>query len=60
MRITNTLHLGEFWISAALLKEAHRDPTQKIVERPVPPRFDRDGNFTDLSEEPADVDLDIR
>lgn len=60
MRIRNTLHLGEFWISAALLKEAHRDPTQEIVERPVPPRFDRDGNFTDLSEEPADVDLDIR
>jgi Lactate racemase N-terminal domain len=44
MRITNTLHLGEFWVSTALLDEVERDPTQLILAGPHAVPFDSAGN----------------
>lgn len=48
LRIRNTLQLGEFWISPALLEEARRDPSQEIVDAAAPIPFDTDGNLPDL------------
>ncbi len=52
MRIKNTLKLDEFWVSPALLAEAHQDPSQHALIDPQPPRFDEHGNF-DLRHEAA-------
>jgi len=49
MRITNTLHLGEFWVSTALLDEVERDPTQQILAGPHAVPFDAAGNVVALS-----------
>jgi hypothetical protein len=49
MRITNTLHLGEFWVSTALLDEVERDPTQQILAGPQAVPFDSAGNVLALS-----------
>ena len=51
MRITNTLQLGEFWVSTALLDEVERDPTQQIVAGPQAVPFDSAGNVVALSHE---------
>jgi hypothetical protein len=44
MRITNTLQLGEFWASTALLDEVERDPSQQILAGPHAVPFDAAGN----------------
>jgi len=45
MRIKNTLRLGEFWVSTALLDEVERDPTQHILDGPAAVPFDPAGNL---------------
>jgi hypothetical protein len=45
MRIKNTLHLGEFWVSPGLLDQVVADPTQEIVAEPAPLPFDQEGNL---------------
>ena len=49
MRITNTLRLGEFWVSTALLDEVERDPAQQILAGPEAVPFDSAGNVVALS-----------
>jgi hypothetical protein len=49
MRITNTLQLGEFWVSEALLDEVERDPTQQLLAGPQAVPFDAAGNVVALS-----------
>jgi hypothetical protein len=51
MRIRDTLHLGEFWASAALLEDIRQDPTQHILAEPRAVPFDDAGNLTDLGPE---------
>jgi hypothetical protein len=51
MRITNTLRLGQFWVSSALLDEVRADPAQSVLEGPDPVEFDSEGNLRDLSRE---------
>lgn len=53
MRIKNTLRLGEFWVSPALLDEVRQDPTQQILDDARPLPFDGEGNLRDLSREPV-------
>jgi hypothetical protein len=48
MRIKNTLRLGEFWVSTALLGEVERDPSQQILAGPVAVPFDSSGNLLAL------------
>jgi hypothetical protein len=45
MRIKNTLHLGEFWVSPGLLDQVVADPTQEIAAEPAPLPFDQEGNL---------------
>lgn len=45
VRIQDTLHIEEFWISRALLDCVMDDETITVVEPPVEPLFDADGNF---------------
>ncbi len=47
MRITNTLRLDEFWVSAALLGEVERDPNLQLLAGPGPMAFDAEGNLSD-------------
>lgn len=49
LRIANTLRLGEFWVSPALLSEVDADPTQAVIDEPAPPAFDEEGNLRDLA-----------
>src|SRR2546425_318775 len=51
MRITNTLRLGEFWVSRALLDEVARDPTQQILAGPAAVSFDAAGNVLAVSDQ---------
>ena len=44
VRILDTLHLGQIWISEALLPEAEADPNVEILSAPVPLPFDEKGN----------------
>lgn len=53
LRIKNTLRLGEFWVSTALLDEVRHDPAQYILAGPAPLPFDQAGNLTDLVPEPV-------
>lgn len=45
VRILDTLHLGQIWISEALLPEAEADPNVEILSAPVPLPFDEKGNL---------------
>src|SRR5207249_11833710 len=45
MRIKNTLRLGEFWVSTALLDEVDRAPTQHILDEAAAVPFDPAGNM---------------
>jgi hypothetical protein len=45
VRIRDTLHLGELWISEALLDEARANPDLTIEGRPEPMRFDDAGRL---------------
>jgi hypothetical protein len=58
MRITNTLHLGAFWVSTALLDEVERDPTQQILAGPHAVPFDAAGNLADVAA-PADTRVPV-
>jgi hypothetical protein len=48
MRIRNTLELGEFWVSAALLDDVLANPALHVVTRPQPFALDDAGNLMDL------------
>src|SRR5262249_36859713 len=48
MRIPNTLRLGEFTISTALLDDARADARVEILDDPAPLPFDDDDNLLDL------------
>jgi hypothetical protein len=58
MRITNTLQLGEFWVSTALLDEVKRDPTQQLLAGPAAVPFDAAGNLADVAA-PADTRVPV-
>jgi hypothetical protein len=45
VRIVNTSHLSELWISEALLPAARALPTLEILGDPAPPAFDAAGNL---------------
>jgi len=45
VRIHSTLHLGEFWISPALLEEARNISNLEIAGGPEPMQFDEAGNL---------------
>jgi len=45
VRIGNTLHLMEYWISPGLLDEAHAVPGLELLGAPEPMSFDSSGNF---------------
>jgi hypothetical protein len=49
VRIVDTLHLEEFWVSAALLPEVQRNPDLHVISGPRAPAFDADGNLLDLT-----------
>ena len=49
MRITNTLRLGEFWVTRALLDLVERDPAQQILAGPEAVPFDAAGNVLAIS-----------
>jgi hypothetical protein len=48
MRVRNTLELGEFWLSAALVDDVLATPTLHVVTRPQPLALDDAGNLMDL------------
>ncbi len=45
VRIKDTLHLGEIWISEAMLEEAKAMPDIEILSEPAPFAFDENGNL---------------
>ena len=47
VRIKDTLHLGEIYISEALLAEARANPAIEICGEPTDMRFDAQGNLLD-------------
>ena len=49
MRITNTLRLDRFWVSASLLDQVAAHPHLRVVEPARPLAFDADGNLPELA-----------
>lgn len=49
VRIPDTLHLDEIWISEALLPEAADNPALQIISAPSPIPFDAAGNLSDFT-----------
>jgi hypothetical protein len=49
VRIKNTLHLDEFWVSSGLLEEVAKNPTLQVFQGPGPVKFDQEDNLADLS-----------
>lgn len=47
VRIKNTLHLSELWVSEALVEEVSKLPNVTIVGEPEEMQFDADGNLMD-------------
>ncbi len=45
VRVRNTLHLGDLWISEALLDEARANPAITVLGEPQPMRFDEAGRL---------------
>ena len=45
VRIRDTLHLGEIWISAALLPQAREHPDVELLAPPAPMAFDDRGDL---------------
>jgi len=45
VRIKDTLHLGEIWISESMLEEAKAMPDIEILTEPAPFAFDENGNL---------------
>jgi hypothetical protein len=50
VRIHDTLHLEEFWVSRALVEAEQSGVTLAVIEPPRPLVFDADGNIADLGE----------
>jgi hypothetical protein len=48
VRLQDTLHLEEFWVSPALLEADGEVGALTVIEPPKPPVFDVDGNLVDL------------
>lgn len=48
VRIRDTLHLGEIWVSPSILDEVQDDPRFTVLEMPKPMAFDKNGNFFPL------------
>ena len=48
VRIANTLHVGEIYISESMLEEAREHPSVVVVSEPQPWVFDASGNFSDI------------
>jgi hypothetical protein len=49
VRISNTLQVGEIWISECMLEEALRNPQISVLSKPKKLSFDANGNLTDLA-----------
>ncbi|ARU63769.1 hypothetical protein CBW65_03290 [Tumebacillus avium] len=49
VRIQDTLHLGEIWISESMLSDAERQDEIEIIGEPQEFPFDEQGNLTDLA-----------
>lgn len=45
VRIRDTLHLGEIWVSPSILEEVRNDPRFTVVEEAKPMSFDKNGSF---------------
>jgi hypothetical protein len=45
MRIRDTMHMGEIWVSEALLNEVRKNPNMEIIGEPEEIPFDTDGNL---------------
>ena len=45
VRIKNTVKLGKIWISEAMLADAEKDPTIRILTEPMEMEFDEAGEF---------------
>lgn len=45
VRIKNTLHIGEYWVSSGLLDEVRSDSRQRVLGDPAPFAFDAAGNL---------------
>jgi len=45
VRIANTLHIGEIYISESLLAEAEKQPDVKVLSKPAKLSFDSNGNL---------------
>jgi hypothetical protein len=56
VRIANTLHVGEIYISQPMLEEAGKHPNIVVLGDPEPWKFDYAGNLTDITKWPAHVD----
>jgi hypothetical protein len=50
LRIKNTLHVSEFWVSPTLLDEVRQDAAQRVTAEPRPLPFDAAGDLTDLAD----------
>jgi lactate racemase-like protein len=50
VRVRNTLHLGDLWISEALLGEARANPDLTVLGEPQPMRFDGAGRLSNAWE----------
>jgi Lactate racemase N-terminal domain len=50
VRVRNTLHLGDLWISEALLGEAGANPDLTVLGEPQPMRFDDAGRLSNAWE----------
>jgi len=55
VRIPNTLHVGEIYVSESMLEEARRHLNMVVVGDPEPWVFDDAGNLTDIGRWPAHV-----
>ena len=45
IRIHDTLHMGEIWVSEALLPEVEAHPYMEVLEPAAPMLFDEKGNL---------------
>ena len=46
VRLANTSHVDQIWISEAMLEEARKHPQIKVLEEPKELAFDKDGNLS--------------
>lgn len=48
MRIHDTLHMGDIWVSESLLEEVQKNGNMKVLKEPSDMPFDKEGNLKDL------------